>query len=80
VVLIIACLMSRLQFNETYMSGAIFSLLSVLEWAALWYMLYLYFISHMDQPIPVYVGLGSLAFLYLLNIAATISQSIFLYN
>lgn len=30
VVIIIACLMSRLQFSETYMSGAIYSLISVL--------------------------------------------------
>jgi hypothetical protein len=44
VVLIIACLMSRLQFHQTYLSGAIYSLISVLEWGALWYFLYLYFI------------------------------------
>jgi hypothetical protein len=30
VVLIIACLMSRLQFQETYLSGAIYSLIAIL--------------------------------------------------
>ena len=45
VVLIIACLMSRLQFNETYLSGAIYSFIGVLECAALAVFLYLYWIS-----------------------------------
>jgi uncharacterized membrane protein YjjP (DUF1212 family) len=47
VVLIIACLMSRLQFPQTYLSGAIYSLVAVLEWGALWYFLYLYYIQYM---------------------------------
>jgi hypothetical protein len=42
IVLIIACLMSRLQFQETYLSGAIYSFISILEWGALCLFLYLY--------------------------------------
>lgn len=78
VVLIIACLMSRLQFPQTYLSGAIYSLIGVLEWGALWYFLYLYFIEHMDEPVALYIGLGAMGFLYIMNITACLAQSIFL--
>jgi len=47
-VLVVACLMSRLQFNETFLSGAIYSFLSLLEWGALWLFLYLYYIAYMS--------------------------------
>lgn len=75
-VLIIACLMSRLQFNETYLSGAVFSLVGVLEWASLMYFLFLS--SGESEQTPLWVALGSLAFLYLLNVAAVVAQEVFL--
>lgn len=43
-VFIIACLMSKLQFSHTYLPGAVYALLGVLEWGALAYFLYLYFL------------------------------------
>lgn len=76
--LIIACLMSRLQFPQTYLSGAIYSLISVLEWCALWYFLYLYFIQYMGEPVAEYIGLGAMGFLYIMNITSWIAQSVFL--
>ena len=78
VILVIACLMSRLQFHETYLSGAIFSLVALLEVGALCLMLYLYFLDYMAEPVALYIGLGALAFLYIMNITATIAHSAFL--
>lgn len=78
VVLTIACLMSRLQFHQTYLSGAIYSLIGVLEWGALWYFLYLYYIEHLDEPVALYIGLGAMGYLYIMNITALLAQSIFL--
>jgi hypothetical protein len=70
--------MSRLQFQETYLSGAIYSLVALLEWGALWLFLYLYFIEYMNEPVAEYIGLGAMVFLYTMNFAATIAHSIFL--
>ena len=77
-VFIIACLMSRLQFPQTYLSGAVYSLIAVMEWGALCYFLYLYFIQYMAEPVAEYIGLGALAFLYVMNLTAWLAQSIFL--
>jgi hypothetical protein len=70
--------MSRLQFHETYLSGAIYSLIALLEWGALWLFLYLYFIKYMDNPTAEYIGLGAMGFLYIMNFVATVTHSIFL--
>lgn len=78
VVLVIACLMSRLQFHETYLSGAIYSLISLLEFGALVVFLYLYIRDYMSQPVAAFIGLGALAFLYIMNFVATLAHSIFL--
>lgn len=43
-VAVIACLMSKLQFGNTFVPGAIFSLVSLCEVGGLGYFLYLYFI------------------------------------
>lgn len=78
IVFIIACLMSRLQFQETYLSGAIYSFVALLEWSALCLFLYLYTIKHMDEPVAAYIGFGALGILYIMNIAAAIAHSVFL--
>ena len=76
VVFIIACLMSRLQFNHTYLPGAIYSLLAILEWGALVYFLFLYFTEFFQaEPLPLFIGLAALGYLYILNIFATIIQN-----
>lgn len=75
----IACLMSRLQFSQTYLSGAAYSFLGLLELLALVYFLYLYYKDYYsNQGVPLWIGLGSLAFLYILNIVGTIAQCVFL--
>ena len=76
-VAIIACLMSKLQFNHTFMPGAVFAFLGVFEWGALAYFLYLYFIKlFAATPLPLFIGLAALAYLYVLNILAIIIQNI----
>lgn len=76
VVIIIASLMSKLQFQHTFMAGAIYSLVSIIEWAALAYFLYLYFIQFfVSTPLPFLVGAAALAYLYLLNFLAVILQN-----
>ena len=78
-VLVIACLMSRLQFSQTYLSGAIYSFVGVLEVLALLYFLYLYYLGYYSsEPIPLYIALGALGYLYILNVIACLAQSIFL--
>jgi hypothetical protein len=42
IVIMIACLMSKLQFNQTFVSGAIYGLLGLIEWGALINFLYFY--------------------------------------
>lgn len=41
-------------------------------------MLYLYYIEYMAEPVALFIGLGALAFLYIMNIIATIAHSVFL--
>jgi hypothetical protein len=77
-VCVIACLMSRLQYSQTFISGAIFSLLSILEWGAVLFYIYLYYSAFPNDLIPLFIALGSIGFLYFLNLIAMISQSIFL--
>lgn len=77
-VLSIACLMSRLQFPQTYLSGAIYSLVAILEWCALWYFMYLYYMEWMSEPVALFIALGAMGFLYIMNITACLAQSIFL--
>ena len=78
-VLLIACLMSRLQFGQTYLSGAVYSLFGLLELLALIYFLYLYWADYYNsQPIPFFIGIAALAYLYTLNIVAAFAQGIFL--
>lgn len=69
--------MSKLQFSHTFMPGAVYALLSLLEWGALGYYLYLYFIEFFSkEPLPLYIGLAALGYLYILNIFAMIAQNI----
>ena len=68
--------MSKLQFTHTYLAGAIYSLISILEWGALGYFLYLYFFELFPtQPLPFFIGLAALGYLYLLNIFALCFQN-----
>ena len=76
-VVIIACLMSKLQFSFTFLPGAIYSLLSVLEWGALVFFLFLYFRQLFTaDTLPLYLGGGALAFLYILNLFGLIIQNL----
>ena len=78
-VLVIACLMSKLQFSQTYLSGAIYSFIGILEVLALFYFIYLYYIDYFDtEPVPIWIALGSLAWLYFLNLVGTVAQCVFL--
>jgi hypothetical protein len=46
---------------------------------ALLYFLYLYLVGYYStEPIPLFIGLGALAYLYTLNLIACLAQSIFL--
>lgn len=75
----IACLMSRLQFNQTYLSGAVYSFLGLLEVLALVYFLLLYYKDYYStESVPLWIGLGSLVYLYLLNAIGSIAQCAFL--
>ncbi len=42
-VILVACLMSKLQFNKTFLPGAVFAFLGLLEVGSLGYFLYLYY-------------------------------------
>lgn len=76
VVVIIACLMSKLQFGHTFISGAIYSLLSICEVGSLGYFLYLYFVqSYFTVPLPFIVGVAAITYMYLLNLLALIVQN-----
>lgn len=77
IVVIVACLMSRLQFNHTFMPGAIFAFLGVIEWAALAFFIYLYWDNFFSKaPLPLFVGIAALLYLYILNILALVAQNI----
>jgi hypothetical protein len=43
IVIIIACLMSKLQFYQTFTSGAIYAILGVVEWGVVVYFLFMYY-------------------------------------
>lgn len=69
--------MSKLQFSHTFLAGAIFSVISILEWGALGYFLYLYYtIKFTEESMPLFVGLGALGYLYIMNIIAFIAQNV----
>lgn len=58
------------------MAGAIYSLIGIIETAALGYFLYLYYIQFfVSTPLPFIVGGAALAYLYLLNFLACIAQN-----
>jgi hypothetical protein len=79
IVLVIACLMSKLQFGQTYLAGAVFAFLGVLEVLALWYFLALYFLDYFsNEPTPLWVALAATGYLYFLNLVAAIAQCVFL--
>jgi hypothetical protein len=68
--------MSKLQFGHTFMSGAIYSLLSICEVGALAYFLYLYYLyNFFTLPLPFIVGVAAIGYLYLLNILAIFIQN-----
>lgn len=70
--------MSKLQFSNTFVPGAIFSLICLCEVGALGYFLYLYFLEFFtEDPFSFYIGIGAAAFLYLLNILALFIQTCF---
>lgn len=76
VVVLIACLMSKLQFTNTFMSGAIYSLIGIIETGSLGYFLYLYFINFfVTSTLPFFVGGAALAYLILLNVLGVIIQN-----
>lgn len=69
--------MSKLQFTDTFLAGAVYSLLSLLECGALGYFLYLYYIQlYATEPLPFIIGVSAIGFLYLLNIIALIAQNV----
>ena len=77
--MVIACLMSKLQFGQTYLSGAMYSFLGLFEVLALVYFLFLYYIDYyINQPTPVFVALAALGYLYFLNVLGSIAQCVFL--
>lgn len=46
---------------------------------ALYYFLYLYYSDYyLSEPTPLWIGLGGLAYLYILNLVGTLAQCIFL--
>ena len=79
----IACLMSKFQHSTTFIVGALYSLWSVLEWAAIGVSIYFYVKENSDlqvseQFVEAFIFAGSIAFLYLLNIIAIFVQNCFL--
>ena len=77
-VVLIACMMSKLQNPKTFLAGAIYSLLGILQTLALSYYIYLYYIGfYTDYPIGIYIAVGALGLLYILNVFS-IAQSIVL--
>ena len=78
-VLVIACLMSKLQLGQTFLSGAIYSFFGLLEVLALVYYLYLYWKDYFtSEPIPLRIGLAGLGYLFFLNFVGSVAQPVFL--
>jgi hypothetical protein len=68
--------MSRLQFNHTFMSGALYALIGVIETGALAFFIYLYFIDFfVTSNLPFFVASAALAYLYLLNLVSLFVQN-----
>jgi hypothetical protein len=81
IVVIIACLMSKLQFGNTFIPGAIFAILALLEWGALVCFLILYHIAFFATfSVPFFLALAALVYLYLVNLSALFLQNFSLYN
>jgi hypothetical protein len=61
--------MSKLQYSNTFMPGALFALIGIIEWGALLYFLYLYHTSSFfAKDTPFFVGLASIVYLEFLNL------------
>lgn len=68
--------MSKLQFTNTFLPGAIYALVGVIETGALAFFLYLYFVNFIvTSTLPFYVGVAALVYLFLLNILGVVIQN-----
>jgi hypothetical protein len=73
--------MSKLQYNKTFLPGAVFAFLGLFECGALAYFLYLYYANlFTSQQIPFFIAVASLAYLCLLNFLAFLVQNIVFCN
>ncbi len=80
-VVLIACLMSKLQNDKTFLPGAVFALIGVAETLALLYFIYLYYITlYLDYPIGLFIALGALGVLYLLNVLSIVQSIVLCYD
>ena len=81
-VLFIACCMSKLSNFNTYLIGSAYSFYGLIETGSIIYLLYRYFSIGSDNYdlIYVYLILGSLGVIYLLNICSFFIQSMLLLN
>lgn len=78
-VVVIACLMSKLQYAQTFLSGAIFAFFGLLELLSLIYFLFLYYIEYFATfPTAFWLGLAAVGYLYLLNVVGSVAQPVFL--
>lgn len=66
------CVISKFQNGNTFASGAIYSILGILEWASLIILGLIYYLTVQQFDIIMWVIVGSLGLLYLINIPATI--------
>jgi hypothetical protein len=80
---VLACLMSRFQYAGTFISGGLYSLLSVLKTGALIVAIYMYI--HTNSPVQIGSGavaltilIASAAAIVFINLMATLVQSLYL--
>jgi hypothetical protein len=66
--LAVACLMSKFQYDRTYVSGSLYALYGLLEWGATIFLLLYYFVQKGKINFLAYLLIcGGLALNYLLN-------------
>ena len=76
--------MSKFQHSATFIVGALYSLIALLEWGAIGVAFYLYYLrvastfAISSEYLEALIYLASVAFFYLLNILALIVQNCFL--
>lgn len=74
----VATIMSKFQNHFTFISGVLYSLWGITEWAAVALMLWYFYQSYGWKHIEFYILGGSFAFLYVLNFLAILIQNIYL--